>query len=75
VRHWLPWPTAITGVAGFLAVLVAWAEVDNWGVFLRLLYHVPFDATEPLFDKDIGFYLFAFPAYVAIKNWMLPTLS
>src|SRR5215510_3937502 len=29
---------------------------------------------DPLYDKDIGFYLFALPAYVAIKNWMLLTL-
>jgi Uncharacterised protein family (UPF0182) len=28
----------------------------------------------PLYDKDIGFYLFALPAYVVIKNWMLVTL-
>jgi uncharacterized protein len=26
------------------------------------------------YDKDIGFYLFALPAYVVIKNWMLLTL-
>ena len=74
VRHRLPWPTIISGGAGLLAVLVAWAEVDNWGVFLQFLYHVPYDATEPLFGKDIAFYLFELPAYVAIKNWMLLTL-
>src|SRR5262249_47272412 len=42
--------------------------------FLRFLYHVPYGANEPLYDKDIGFYLFALPAYVVIKNWMLLTL-
>jgi uncharacterized protein len=49
-------------------------EVHNWGVFLRFLYHVPYGANDPLYDKDIGFYLFALPAYVVIKNWMLLTL-
>ena len=74
LQHRLPWPVAITGGAGFLAVLVAWGEVDNWGVFLRFLYQVPYGASDPLYDKDIGFYLFTLPAYVVIKNWMLITL-
>ena len=35
---------------------------------------MPYGANDPLYDKDIGFYLFSLPAYVAIKNWMLLTL-
>ena len=43
---WNHAPTAavalvIAGGAGLLAVLVAWGEIDSWGVFLRFLYHVP----------------------------------
>ena len=33
-----------------------------------------YGANDPLYDKDIGFYLFSLPAYVVIKNWMLLTL-
>ena len=57
-----------------LAALVAWGEANNWGVFLQFLYQVPYGASDPLYDKDIGFYLFSLPAYVVIKNWMLLTL-
>jgi uncharacterized protein len=74
MRHRLPWPLAVAGGAGLLAVLVAWGEAHNWDIFLRFLYHVPYGANDPLYYKDIGFYLFALPAYVAIKNWMLLTL-
>src|SRR5215510_7335407 len=74
IRHRLPWPLVIAGGASVLAVLVAWGEVHNWGVFLRFLYHVPYGANDPLYGKDIGFYLFALPAYLVIKNWMLLTL-
>jgi uncharacterized membrane protein (UPF0182 family) len=74
IRHRLPWPLVIAGGAGLLAMLVASAEVSNWGVFLRFLYHVPYGANDPLYDKDISFYLFSLPAYVVIKNWMLLTL-
>ena len=74
MRHRLPWPRVIAGVAGFLAVLVAWGEVHNWGVFLRFLYRCPMARMTRFTNKDIGFYLFSLPAYVVIKNWMLLTL-
>src|SRR5262249_50533019 len=74
MRHRLQWPFVTASGASVLAVLVAWGEVHNWGVFLRFLYHVPYGANDPLYGKDIGFYLFALPAYVVIKNWMLLTL-
>jgi len=74
MRHRLLWPFVTAGSANLLAVLVAWGEVHNWGVFLRFLYQVPYGANDPLYDKDIGFYLFALPAYIVIKNWMLLTL-
>ena len=35
---------------------------------------MPYGAEDPLYHKDIGFYLFSLPAYIAIKNWMLFTI-
>ena len=74
VRDRLPWPRVIVGGAGLLALLVAAAQVGNWGVILQFFYHVPYGADDPLFYKDISFYLFVLPAYILIKNWMLLTL-
>jgi uncharacterized membrane protein (UPF0182 family) len=74
IRDQLPRPRFIAGGAGVLALLVAAAEAGNWGVFLQFLYHVPYGADDPLYIKDIGFYLFSLPAYILIKNWMLLTL-
>lgn len=74
MRHRLPWGPAVAGAAILLATLVAWGEMQNWAVFLRFLHQVPYGANDPLYEKDIGFYLFSLPAYVAIKNWMLITL-
>ena len=73
-RHRLPWPVAIISGACILAVLVAWGEMNNWGLFLRFLYQVPYGANDPLYGNDISFYLFTLPAYIQIKNWMLLTL-
>ncbi len=73
-RHRVPWRLTIASGAGLLALLVAWGEVKNWGVFLRFLHQVPYGVNDPLYEKDISFYLFSLPAYVAIKDWMLLTL-
>lgn len=74
VRDRLPWPRIIAGGAAFLALLVAAAEAGNWGIFLQFFYHVPYGLDDPLYNKDIGFFLFSLPAYILIKNWMLLTL-
>jgi uncharacterized protein len=60
--------------SGIFAGLVAAAEVGNWELFLRFIYQVPYGQNDPVFGKDIGFYLFSLPAYVAIKNAMIFTL-
>src|SRR6266481_4682050 len=70
----LPWRVLIAGVAGVLAILVAAGEVSNWDLFMRFVYQVPYGDSDPLFGKDIGFYLFSLPAYIDLKNWMLLTL-
>ena len=71
LRDRLTRPRFIALGAGLLGVLVAAGEAGNWGIFLQFLYHVPYGAEDPLYKKDIGFYLFSLPAYMAIKDWML----
>jgi len=74
LRGRLPWSRLTVGGAALLALLVAAAEVGNWGVFLRFVYQVPYGADDPLYNKDIGFYLFSLPAYILIKNWIMLAL-
>ena len=75
LRDRLPWFRTIAGGAGLLALLVAATEAGNWGISLQFFYQVPYGAGDPLYNKDIGFYLFSLPAYIGIKNWMLLTLG
>jgi uncharacterized protein len=67
----LPWRLLILAGALVIALLVALAEMGKWDLILRFVYQVPYGQNDPLFDKDIGFYLFSLPAYVALKNWMM----
>ena len=73
-RDRLPWPVVIVAAASILAVLVGWGEIHNWEIFLRFLHQVPYGAGDPLYGRDIAFYFFSLPAYLAIKNWLLVTL-
>jgi uncharacterized membrane protein (UPF0182 family) len=75
MRDRLSWHFAIPVAVSLLAVLVAWGEVENWRVLLRFIYQMPYGASDPVFNKDISFYLFTLPAYVAIKNWIFLVLS
>jgi len=74
MRERLPWRSVIAAVAGLLSLLVAWGETDNWSTLLRFLYQVPYGTNDPLYEKDVGFYFFSLPAFVAVRNWALLTL-
>jgi len=53
-------PVALT--LGFLAGLAA---TPAWAMVLRVMYRTPFGITDPVFSRDIGFYVFSLPALTA----------
>ena len=67
----LLWRLLILAVALVLGLLIAMGETGRWDLILRFVYQAPYGRNDPLFDKDIGFYLFSLPVYVAVKNWLL----
>jgi uncharacterized membrane protein (UPF0182 family) len=71
----LPWRLLILAVAVVVGGLVAIGEAGNWDLILRFVYQVPYGQADPLFGKDIGFYLFSLPVYIAVKNWMVMILA
>ena len=74
LRERLPWPKMIAAAAALLAVLVAAEEAGDWATLLQYLYHVPYRSNDPLYGKDIGFYLFSLPVYIQVKSWIMLTL-
>lgn len=64
----------VLAVALVFGLLIAIGEAGQWDMILRFIYQVPYGRNDPLFDKDIGFYLFSLPVYLALKNWMLMIL-
>ena len=70
----IPWRGLIATVSVVLALLIASSEAANWDLALRFLYQAPYGQSDPLYGKDISFYLFSLPAYIALKDWILFTL-
>jgi uncharacterized protein len=67
----VPWRSGIACAAVVFGLVIAASEVSNWDIALRFIYQVPVGERDPIFERDIGFYLFSLPAYVALKNWLL----
>jgi len=61
----------VAGIALLLGLLTAAIELPNWDLMLRFVYQVPYGQSDPAFGKDVGFYLFSLPVYVAFVNWLL----
>ena len=69
VFGWLIWVTGF-----FLALAVGGAASPRWMDFLRFFNQVPFGTRDPLFDRDVGFYVFSLPVYHFVQGWLITTL-
>jgi uncharacterized membrane protein (UPF0182 family) len=59
-------------VLGFLAAMQAASE---WETVLRFLNAQPFNATDPLFGRDISFYVFRLPLLETLYGWAMLLLG
>ncbi len=68
-------PPAVTAiVVGVVSALAGRAAAASWLTFQAWLHgwlhQVPFGVRDPVFGLDIGFYVFALPAYTAVYDWL-----
>ena len=54
-----------------LSVIIASKGAYQWDVVLRYWYQQPFGSDDPIFNRDIGFYLFSLPFYLLIWKGLL----
>ncbi|TAF08299.1 MAG: UPF0182 family protein [Nostocales cyanobacterium] len=48
-----------------------WLISQQWEKILLYLHSTPFNSTEPLFDKDISFYIFSLPVWELLAFWLV----
>ena len=82
--HLLPWEIAhplqqilrwgvILGTA-LLSLIFGLVAQGNWQVVLRFLNGQPFGISDPVFHKEIGFYMFSLPFLNMLQSWFLGAL-
>jgi uncharacterized membrane protein (UPF0182 family) len=62
---------AIAAVLGLVAGLNA---VSQWNTFLLFMHSKPFHILDPLFHKDLSFYIFTLPFLSFIVTWSIVSL-
>jgi uncharacterized membrane protein (UPF0182 family) len=61
----------IAGVAIFLAFTFASGAASQWEELLLFLNRIPFAIDDPIFNRDVGFYIFELPVYEFLQGWLL----
>ncbi len=59
------------GLIGVIAWGAATASVSEWETILKFLHRSSFDSQDPIFNHDIGFYLFSLPLYETLRAWVM----
>jgi uncharacterized protein len=55
------------------AVIVALSAANEWLTFLRARHATPFGVEDPVFHRDIGFYVFTLPAWDYVHSFFVTT--
>lgn len=58
------------GVALLFAVIAGSGVSSQWDSWILFTHRVDFGVTDPLFDTDIGFYVFQLPFLSFVVNWL-----
>jgi uncharacterized membrane protein (UPF0182 family) len=56
------------------ALLFALVVATEWRVLLQFMYRTPFGTTDPVFGRDIGYYVFVLPLLEAILGYLILAL-
>ncbi|HLE03844.1 MAG TPA: UPF0182 family protein, partial [Anaerolineales bacterium] len=58
-----------------LGVLSAFQASGEWESYLRFANTLPFGVQDPIFQKDVGFYVFRLPFLSFLYNWLMASLG
>jgi hypothetical protein len=64
------WMGGVIGLGFFIGV----AGVTVWTTALRYFNPVSFNQSDPIFNRDISFYIFSLPFYNFLQGWLLTAI-
>jgi len=54
-----------------IALMIGSAASSNWSMILRYFHPKSFGIPDPIFGRDVAFYVFSLPFYLFLKNWLM----
>jgi hypothetical protein len=57
-----------------LALIAGSMGTDRWELVLKALNATPFGIRDPLFDRDVAFYVFQLPLWNSLYGWLMGVL-
>ncbi len=57
-----------------VSFLAGTGAAASWPTFQAFLHQAPFGVQDPVFHRDVAFYVFSLPAYQAIYDWLFTWL-
>ncbi len=54
-----------------LSIVVASKSSKHWDLILRYLYQQPFGTVDPVFGRDVSYYMFSLPFQLLVKNGLV----
>ncbi|WP_341527655.1 UPF0182 family protein [Nostoc sp. UHCC 0302] len=61
----------LTAIAFVFTLMLGLILSQHWARVLQYFHHTPFNNTEPLFGKDISFYIFSLPVWELLEFWLM----
>ncbi|OLP17844.1 hypothetical protein BST81_12325 [Leptolyngbya sp. 'hensonii'] len=61
--------TGLSLIGAVFSLMLGLILSGNWGRILQSLHPIPFQITDPIFAKDISFYIFTLPVLELLQFW------
>jgi hypothetical protein len=74
-----PYSKAISKLAALVIIFIvalsaASVSAESWEIILKFGNATAFNSSEPIYNRDIGFYLFQLPFYEGLQTWLFTLL-
>ncbi|NIW11159.1 MAG: hypothetical protein GWN33_11850, partial [Gammaproteobacteria bacterium] len=54
-----------------IALMIGSAASTKWSMILRYFHPKSFGISDPIFGRDVAFYVFSLPFYLFLKSWLM----
>ncbi|MBN3909927.1 MAG: UPF0182 family protein [Nostoc sp. NMS1] len=61
----------LTAIAVIFSPIFAFILFQHWPKVLQYFHPTPFNSTDPLFGRDISFYVFSLPVWELLELWLM----